>query len=179
MLLEKRYNLALILLGLMVFTGAFMFKYSTGSYLTISEEAYEEVTKYEIQKRKNSISRQTIEKNIFDIDTLYQDYLRVLDNPKPCISKIKDQLISLDKVELIFVFNYLLMDNIELYTVDVSNEKITREVHIAAKYNCEIKPNLSFEKKDGAFKLKEVLYYEEFLICVCDSIEINQYLQLL
>lgn len=168
----NRSNISYLALAISILLFTLLFKVFTGSLFGVNEQSQKEIDKYEIEKRRNDLTIQSLTQSCINIDALGQELKHSsLSQGSPCLDAMFDEETPSDSVVLILLKSGL------NYATDMQTIMLSDTTRVTWVYNeehpaCKDSFAFYFEKSGVDFLIKDIEALESFIACRCDEVGI-------
>jgi hypothetical protein len=164
---ERTYMLTVMAIAVVLAT--VLFKYSTGSFLSISEEADREVQRYTINFRRNDLSIPSLKASCKDIDALYDSLVANTDfAASPCLQEIGQSLMTKPKDSVVLMVFKEFLRHAIYATMEENDGRVLRRVENDSTKGCGGTAELVFEKdSNGEGLITDLRNLDNYMKCIC------------
>lgn len=164
----------IILLGIIAFVlvCTALFKYMTGSFLTISEDSKREVQRYAINLRRHDLSILSLTGSCKDIDNLYDLIESETDfSVSPCLEEIKTASGRSPKDSLVLMIFKEWMRHAVYSESREQHGMLINEIYSESNNECGVPLKIVFERDEADYwRITELRDLDKFMKCACPTL---------
>lgn len=145
------------------------FKHSTGSFLSISEEADREVQRYTINFRRNDLSIPSLTASCKDIEALYDSLVANTDfASSPCLQEIEQSLMTKPKDSVVLMVFKEFLRHATYATTNRHDGMLIRGIETDSTHICGGTAQLIFlNDGEGKWIIIDLRHLDNYMNCVC------------
>jgi len=171
---QRRY--ILLALAISVIGATALFKYMTGSFLTISEHSKREVQRYTIDFRRHDLSIPSLTASCKDIQDLHDKVVADTDfGVSPCLAEIRTALGRSPKDSIILLVFQEWMRHAVYSESNEHNGLLIKEVYSESSIRCDGHAQVVFERDDADnWLIVELRNLDRYMECACPTLTSSQ-----
>ncbi len=175
-MMADRRRLMLIAIAVLMIGTTALFKYMTGSFLTISEDSKREVQRYSIDFRRHDLSIQSLTASCKDIGDLYDRLVYDTDfEVSPCFEEIRMAIGRSPKDSVILMVFQEWMRHAVYSESREHNGVLINEVYSETSNKCDSPIQIILERDDADhWLIIELRDLDRFMECSCPKLIISQ-----
>jgi hypothetical protein len=170
-MMADRRRLILLVIAISVIGSTALFKYMTGSLLTISEDSRREVERYSIDFRRHDLSIPSLTASCKDIEDLHDRLVADTDfGVSPCFAEIRTAVGRSPKDSVVLmVFREWMRHAVYSESLD-HNGILVKEVYSESSDKCDGQAQLVFERGDANdWLIVELRNLDRYMECACPT----------
>jgi len=175
-MMADRRRYVLLALAISVIGATALFKYMTGSFLTISEHSKREVQRYSIDFRRHDLTIPSLTASCKDIGDLYDRLVSDTDfGVSPCLAEIQTALGRSPKDSVVLmVFQEWMRHAVYSESLE-HNGLLVQEVYSEFSIRCDGPAQLVFERGDADdWLIVELRNLDRYMECACPTLIISK-----
>ncbi len=164
----NNYQRSIYLIGLALFIFTFLFKYYTGTFLTISKESGKEMISFEINKRKNDISIKSLKASCLNYQDVFNGIL--LDfkrNDLPCNQLLYNEILTSSMDSAYYKFIEKMYEHANFYEKEITDTGRILYLYQNKNEDCVEPAIITFVDTEEESLIESIQNLPNYLECYC------------